>query len=263
MRPYLAFLGARFRVLLQYRAAALAGLGTQLFWGLIRLMIFDAFYRSTTLPQPMTFEQVVTYVWLGQACFALLPINIEPDVRELVRSGNVAYELLRPIDLYGLWYSRSLAMRLAPTVLRAVPLAILAALFFGLGPPISAAAGVAALLALTVGLLLAASITTLLSITLLWTLAGDGITRLGLAAVYLFSGLIVPLPLFPDWMRTFFALMPFRGLADAPFRVYMGHIPLSELGAVFLHQAIWLGLLVAAGRALMRRGLRRLVVQGG
>jgi ABC-2 type transport system permease protein len=263
VRPYLAFLGARFRVLLQYRAAAVAGLGTQLFWGLIRLMIFDAFYRSTNLPQPMSFEQVVTYVWLGQACFALLPINLEPELRELIRSGNVAYELLRPIDLYALWFSRSLAVRLAPTVLRSIPLAILAALFFGLGPPASAASGLLAALALAVGLLLAASITTLLSITLLWTLAGDGITRLGLAAVYLFSGLIIPLPLFPDWMRTFFELMPFRGLADAPFRVYMGHIPLTEIAGVFLHQSIWLALLVAAGRALMRRGLGRMVVQGG
>ena len=36
MRPYWAVLSARFRMLLQYRAAALAGLGTQVFWGLIR-----------------------------------------------------------------------------------------------------------------------------------------------------------------------------------------------------------------------------------
>ena len=30
----------------QNRAAALAGMFTQLFWGLIRIMIFEAFYRS-------------------------------------------------------------------------------------------------------------------------------------------------------------------------------------------------------------------------
>lgn len=43
MTPYLAILSARFRTLLQYRAAAAAGFGTQLFWGLIRMMIFEAF----------------------------------------------------------------------------------------------------------------------------------------------------------------------------------------------------------------------------
>ena len=36
MKPYWANFSARFRLLLQYRAAALAVLATQLFWGLIR-----------------------------------------------------------------------------------------------------------------------------------------------------------------------------------------------------------------------------------
>ena len=39
---------ARFRVLLQYRAAAIAGLGTQIFFGLVLVMIYEAFYRSST-----------------------------------------------------------------------------------------------------------------------------------------------------------------------------------------------------------------------
>ena len=46
MKGYTALVSAHFRTLLQYRAAALAGLGTQLFWGLIRVMIFEAFYSA-------------------------------------------------------------------------------------------------------------------------------------------------------------------------------------------------------------------------
>ena len=62
MSPYAAILSARFRTLLQYRTAAIAGLGTQLFWGLIRVMIFEAFYRSSNAPQPMALRDVVTYL---------------------------------------------------------------------------------------------------------------------------------------------------------------------------------------------------------
>ena len=89
MRPYLAVLSARIRMLLQYRAAALAGMSTQLFWGLIRVMIFEAFYRTATQAQPMTYAEVVNYVWLGQALFALLPWNPDNDVRTMVRTGTV------------------------------------------------------------------------------------------------------------------------------------------------------------------------------
>jgi hypothetical protein len=50
VRPYLAIVGARARVLLQYRAAALAGVATQCFWGLIKIMILTAFYGMASAP---------------------------------------------------------------------------------------------------------------------------------------------------------------------------------------------------------------------
>ncbi len=105
IKSYTAVLSARFRTLLQYRAAAFAGFGTQLFWGLIRVMIFEAFYRSTTAPQPMTADEVITYIWLGQAFLVIIPYQgADPDVRAMVRSGNVVYELVRPTNLYFFWY---------------------------------------------------------------------------------------------------------------------------------------------------------------
>ena len=75
MRPYASLLSARARMLLQYRAAAWAGTGTRLFWGIIRLMIFEAFYRSSTAEQPISLPEVVTYIWLGQAFLTLIPFT--------------------------------------------------------------------------------------------------------------------------------------------------------------------------------------------
>ncbi len=66
MRPYLSIVVSRFQMLLQYRAAAVAGVVTQIFWGIVRTMIFDAFYRSSSGSQPLTHDQTLTYIWLGQ-----------------------------------------------------------------------------------------------------------------------------------------------------------------------------------------------------
>jgi len=87
MRGYLTLFGARFRALLQYRAAAVAGLGTQFFWGLIRIMIFEAFYRSTATQQPMTLGEVVSYVWLSQAMFHLIPFRMDRETVAKIRDG--------------------------------------------------------------------------------------------------------------------------------------------------------------------------------
>ena len=262
MRAYWAVVSARFRTLLQYRAAALAGLGTNLFWGLIRVMIFDAFYRSSTASQPMSYPEVVTYVWLGQVMFGMLPFNLDQDVRTMVRDGTVAYELVRPLDLYALWFSRALAWRTASTVLRAVPMFVIAGLFLGLAPPPSASAFVAWIAAMLCALLLSCAISNLLSISLLWMVSGDGWVILA-SAVWLFSGIVLPLPLFPDWAQPVLEALPFRGLVDVPSRLYMGHIPPEAALTALSHQIAWIVALVALGHSLLSRGTRRLVVQGG
>jgi ABC-2 type transport system permease protein len=260
---YLAILSARFRTLLQYRGAALAGFGTQLFWGLIRMMIFEAFYRSSDRPQPMSAAQVVTYIWLGQAMLNVLPWSIDPDLRTMIRSGTVVYEMLRPLDLYSLWYSRALAQRTAPTLLRAVPMFLVAGLFFGLQQPPSAAAGIAWGVTTAAAVLLASALTTLSAISLLWTISGEGVARLMPTLVNFFSGLVVPLPLFPLWARPLIDFLPFRGLADVPFRAYMGHIAPEALVPVLAHQLAWTAALVLLGRWLLGRATRRMVIQGG
>ena len=263
MRPYAAVLSANVRTLLQYRAAAIAGFTTQIFWGFIRVMIFQAFFRSGTAAQPMTVDEVTTYIWLGQAFIMLLPWNRDNQIHALIRSGLVGYELLRPVDLYNLWFARSLAFRLAPTMLRAMPLLTLALLFFGMDPPDSPGAGVAFVLSMIGALLLSCALTTVLNITIMWTVSGQGAANLSYMAVTIFSGMIVPIPFFPDWAQTIINVLPFRGLLDTPYRLYLGHIPSGDLLFHLGHQLAWTVALVLIGRWVLSKGLRRLVVQGG
>lgn len=262
-RPYVAVFSARLRTLLQYRAAAIAGFVTQLFWGLIRTMIFTAFYASAPGSHPMTLEEVVTYIWLGQAFLTILPWNVEAELREAIRSGAVAYELLRPVDLWSLWFARSAAYRTAPAMLRALPVMLLAWLFFEMQPPASVAAGLACAASLLCAVLLAAALTTLCTITLLWTIAGEGISRFTFACVMLLSGLVIPLPLCPGWMTQVLDWLPFRGLVDVPFRLYLGHIPAAATGSFVAQQLAWTVAFALGGRLLLSRGLARMAIQGG
>jgi len=265
MKAYLSLFGARFKTLIQYRAAAVAGFGTQLFWGLIRVMILEAFFRNSTAAQPMTLSETITYIWLGQAFFAMMPFsaNPDPEVRNMIRTGSVAYELARPLDLWGLWYARAVAARSAPTLLRAVPMFLAAVPFFGMALPPSAWSALAWALSMAGALLLVSAFSTVITISLLWTISSDGITRIMPALVLLGSGLVLPLPLFPESFQAVLRALPFSAMADEPFRLYMGHLPPEAAPAVLLKQALWTAAFALAGRFLMARGARRLVVQGG
>ena len=269
--PYWAVLSARYLSLLQYRAAALAGAGTQFFWGFIRIMILLAFYQSSSESQPMDFADVVTYVWLGQALLALLPWNHDLDLERQIRDGGVAYELLRPLDLYGYWFMRTLARRVSSASMRSVPIVVFAGLVlpwvglesWRLAPPDGLVAALLFVVAMVVAIALGCAITMLVHVSLLWTISGDGVARLMPALVTIFSGLVIPLPLFPDWAQPFLNALPFRALADVPYRVYAGGIPPAEAVPAIALGAVWAVVFVVVGRLLLARGQRALVVQGG
>jgi ABC-2 type transport system permease protein len=181
----------------------------------------------------------------------------------MVRDGSVSYELTRPADLYWYWYSRQFAARIAPVMLRAVPLLIVAGLLLGMQPPASPAALVCFFLGLSGALLLSTAITTLMAISLLWTTTGDGVARMVSLVAQFLSGSYVPILLFPDWSQPMLNALPFRGLMDTPFRLYLGSLTGPEALGAMAHQLVWAALLVVLGRSILARGVTRMVVQGG
>jgi ABC-2 type transport system permease protein len=270
-RPYLAVLAARFQLMLQYRAAAFAGFITQCWFGVIRILVFAAFYASGTAHAPMSLANAVTYTWLGQAFLAFLPWNADPDIVEMVRTGAVAYERLRPVDTYAWWYARALAWSVARVLPRAALMVAFASVLLplvGLGkwglpaPSSLAVAGLFALSALGM-MLLSAAITLLINVIMARTLDERGPNILVAPIVNLFSGAVVPLAFFPDAVRPWLRAQPMAGLVDLPFSIYFGGISgWGAAGAIAL-QFGWTIALILIGRAWLSRVMRRLVVQGG
>lgn len=220
----------------------------------------------------MTLREAVGYVWLGQAfLLAIVPRGGDKEIQELIRSGAVGYDLLRPTDLYNFWFTRAIALRTAPLLLRAVPILCISIFLFPLvrlqswsiSFPPSCASLVAFLLSFIGAILLSCALTMLLTVSLMWTLSGEGINSILPSLITIFSGMIVPLPLFPEWIKPLLNALPFSGLLDQPFRLFTGNLPPNALSHVLLHQAFWIVALVILGRVLVRRGIRKLVIQGG
>src|SRR5206468_4131949 len=137
------------------------------------MMILEGFYAASSAVPPMTFDQTITYIWLGQGFFRMIPWAADQETIQKVRDGSVAYDLVRPMDLYWSWYFRGLAMLSGPTLMRAGPLIAIAWLFFGMRGPASWVHFLAWLPSITLGLLLSAAIVTNVSISLFWTISGE------------------------------------------------------------------------------------------
>lgn len=263
MSAYWSFFRIRMKMLAQYRAATWAAMSTQVFWGIVISMTYRAFYAGAGENEPLALNQAVTFLWIGQALLHMMPWNLDKEIEASIRGGHVAYELIRPIHLYGLWWVRALAQRMIPMLLRAAPIFIVGSLFFGLQAPSSFDALLCFVGAVIGALALSTSITSLVMISLFWTVSGEGIQRLLPHTTLLLSGLLIPLPLFPSAMQPFLNWQPFRGVMDIPCRLYTGVIAASEALQYFLFQWGWAGVFVGVGLYCMRRAVRRLTIQGG
>lgn len=110
---------------------------------------------------------------------------------------------------------------------------------------------------------LSSVITTLLNISVVWTVSGQGINVITNSLVIILSGMVIPLPLFPDWAHTPLFVQPFAGLVDIPYRIYFAHLSGAEaIGGIAL-QALWTTAFIVLGRLLMVLTMRRVQIQGG
>jgi ABC-2 type transport system permease protein len=266
MSTYFSFFRMRFLTLIQYRTAALAGVCTQWVFGMMKVLVLYAFYQSSDASQPMLFYQAATYVWIGQAMLGIQPWSVDAEIANSVLTGQVAYELTRPLDIYAMWFARTFALRTAPTLLRAVPQFIIA-IFIVPAPyhmTLPTPCGLAAWLAtILLAALLSTAFTSLMHTLILRTVRAEGVVRFMPVLVMLLSGMVVPLRLMPDWVQPFMRLQPFAGLMDLPSQLFSGSLAPANVVWVVSLQLFWTGAFVLAGRLLMKNGLSRLSVAGG
>ena len=273
LRPYLATFSARFQLMLQYRAAALAGFATQCWWGGIKVMVYAAFFGAAgaAAHAPISLSQAITYTWLSQGFLSLNPWSGDPDVAAKVRTGAVGYDRLRPVDAYGWWYVNAAAWMTARAAPRAALMFGLTGVIFPLAglsawawsPPAGLAAAALFSLSMVLVVLLSSSIVMLINICVAATLTDRGVNTMVAPVAILLTGNLIPLPLFPDWARTALFVQPFAGVVDIPFRIYFGQLAGPMAWAGIGLQVFWILALVGLGRLWMGGVMGRLQVQGG
>ena len=136
----------------------------------------------------------------------------EGDIFSAIVSGQVAYDLARPMDLYGKWFCQCVATRLARAILRCFPVLILGLLLpkpYALTLPSDGLQFLLFVISsiLTLGVVVAFSM--FIYISTFYTLSPTGYE---LSALYLpiLWQVQVPLPFFLDGFRQIAELLPLR-----------------------------------------------------
>lgn len=267
MKKYISCFRLRFTMGLQYRVAAWAGIVTQFVWGAMEILMFRAFYEWEPEKFPMSFQATVNYVWFQQAFLALFAAwMLENEIFQSIKTGDIAYELCRPVRLYPMFFARGAALRISRAVLRCMPILAVAFVLpvpWGLRSPADTKTMGLFMVSMVLGLLVTVAFGTLMYVAAFFTVSPDGLRALLTSVMEFFSGAVIPLPFFPDRMKAVMELLPFGAMQNVPLRIYSGDLAGGEALRAMALQVFWLTAMVLAGELFMVKAKRRLTVQGG
>ncbi|WP_019549079.1 ABC transporter permease [Streptomyces sulphureus] len=263
---YSTVLRGGFRRYATYRVATAAGVFTNTVFGFILAYTFQALWSERPQLGGYDEAQALTFVWIGQAMLATVALmggGFEEEFQQRIRTGDVAVDLYRPIDLQLWWLASDLGRACFHLLGRGVAPMAVGAFAFDLAlpsePSVWAAFGVSVLLAVLVSF----AVRYLFALCAFWLLDSNGVSTLSTLLGVFFSGMLLPLTVFPGSFGEAVQQLPWAAMLQVPADVLLGAREGGDVAAGWGFQLGWAAVLFAAGRAVQALAVRRVVVQGG
>ena len=261
-RPYLTVFRLRALMETQYRAAALGGLVTQVFFGLVYICLYTVLYNGS---DPQALRDTITYVWIQQMFFRMM-FSSDNELTNLIMNGGVAYMMVRPLDQHRFWVCRDVGGRLVGAAMRMVPMLLVQLILppeLRMSLPESPVALAQFVLSVCLGAVCLCELMAILDAINMKTLDKRGVSAILNLTMMTFSGNVIPLTLFPDTLQTLIRYQPFAQALDAPIRMYQHAAATPEWALNVGVQLVWIMVLRALGRWMWQRRLDDMIVQGG
>lgn len=262
--PYWRLFVAGFRRQTAYRLAMLGGLAANIVFGFIRSAILVATVASAGGELAgYSAGSISAYVWLSQALIGAISLNGVAEIGDRIRTGDVAVDLTRPVDLQT-WHLAEELGRAAYTMIpRGLPSVLVGALTFGLVLPTTVLPYALGLISIVLGIVISFYCRFAISIIGFWLLDLRGVRALYAVTSTFLAGLYVPVGLFPDWLHTVAYATPFPSILQVPVDIVSGRVAGFDALQAVGTQLVWVAVTCLVGRALMAAGRHKLVVQGG
>ncbi|MGC5016399.1 ABC transporter permease [Streptosporangium sp. DT93] len=258
---YARIAGYGFRRHSAYRAAAVAGAFTNTVFGILRAYVLIALWQARPGLAGYDVLDAVTFCFLSQAFIGPMQVfGGGLELSERVRSGDVALDLVRPASLQLWCLADDLGRAAYLVLLRSLPPTFVGAALFGFVVPAAPATWAAFTAGCLLGVLVSFSLRYLVALSSCWVLDDRGVQSISLVMTLFFSGMILPLNLFPGWLGTVAAVLPWSAMVQVPADLYLGKRDVLDALAF---QAAWVVALMLLGALATAAARRKVVIQGG
>ncbi len=263
LQSYASLFGRTIRASFAYRGTTVNSIMTASVGYAIPMLVWRQVYAQNPTGMPISQADMYTYLLLALCVNYAFNVGIEWRVGQRIRSGLIATDLLKPIDLQISQFIQCLSDVLFNGMLGLV---VFLVGYLFLGPkvfPASAASFGLFLISFLLGFLVMFGICFVFVQGIFYTYSFYAVLTSRNALHQIFAGIYAPLTLFPPVLKTIGYWLPFRHTIYTPVSIYMGWFVGAEAYQLMLEQAAWVLGLAILGRLLMFKSLKQLEVQGG
>jgi ABC-2 type transport system permease protein len=220
-------------------------------------------YGSQTEFAGVSLAQTLTYATMGVILTPLFPNTLVLDIGRRLRTGNILFDINRPLYFADLLLYQTFGQLLAALVTSAAPMFVLALFFGDMTLPASPLVWLAFGVSLLLGFLIAFWIDFIVALSGFWLTETWGIFFAKWSIVDGLSGRYLPLWIFPPGWQTLVMALPFRGITYSAMAIFIGQVKPDQIWAELGFQLFWLVALALLGRWGYSRATKHLSVQGG
>jgi ABC-2 type transport system permease protein len=260
---YIEFARKSFQQSLQYRIANYSGFAVNTFFFVVRAYVFMALYENRDVVAGYNVTEAITFTGITQAMIMVVGLFGTMEIANAVKSGEVAVDLMKPIDYQFVMLFRQFGRSLYYFFFRGLPIFLVMAIFFSWIPPHSTVALILFIISMIFAVMITFSINFMVGMSAFWLLDARGLSGLVMGPGLLLSGFILPISFFPSGLGAICEWLPYIGQSYIPVAIYLGKYSGVTMFIMLARQFVWVVILMLFGKALMHVALRKLIIQGG
>ncbi|MGY4643757.1 ABC transporter permease [Cellulomonas sp. URHB0016] len=260
-RAYSAMARAAFRSLVAYQTSFVFGLLATAVSALAMLYLWRSVLAAGA-QSGFSWPEMKSYLLVAFVAGSLVSSYVDYRMAGRIRQGDVAIDLVRPVGYQASRFAEAVGFGVYELATALAVAACAAAFFGGMSAPAEDVRWLFVVSAVLV-LPLRFGIVYMSALVVFWTRNYIGVQAARIGLVTLFSGALVPLAFFPEWLQRVASLLPFAGMASTPALLYVGHLSGTDAVVAVAVQAAWAVGLWLLGRALWGAATRKLTVHGG
>lgn len=189
--------------------------------------------------------------------------STENHLSKEIRNGDIVARVIRPVSFFSQNMADMLGSILVQGAFYVLFIAIVFAMFRDALYIPSCFHLVSFLISAFLGLILRMVINDIFGLMCFFVTSYLGIAWMKNAIISFFSGALIPVSLFPEWLRTISAYMPFEYMIHIPIAIFIGEYQMKEIMISFMLQGVWIFFFIMVHMILYRKIRLNMVIAGG